>query len=189
MKKLKFVFMLAVISVLAFSCSKENKKSNSGPEISDLVPKGEIVPVAQRQKTLTGFDTSATLRVRADAQKWWRTVKGEAIMFKNSCGGSIRRDDLEADTTHYHAFYPNGEIWVREGASAAPIKKGTWKWTNANQNAVKVVIDDEEPDPDFDNVYTITWLNDNNLVYVATIKHSENGCSAAVNVYIQFSKE
>ena len=53
----------------------------------------------------------------------------------------------------------------------------------------KVVIDDEEPDPDFDNVYTITWLNDNNLVYVATIKHSENGCSAAVNVYIQFTKE
>ena len=61
--------------------------------------------------------------------------KREAIMFKNLVG-SIRRDDLGSRHNTLSCFYPNGEIWIREELHAAPIKKGTWKWTDANQNAV-----------------------------------------------------
>jgi len=196
---MKFLFMLTAIAVLTFGCSKDdnngNGQSDSDATISDLVPRGEIVPLKERQKALTGFDESESAGARIQGeQKWWETIGGKSILFNVVCSGikgNTSTEDLEIDETpHYHAFYPNGEIWEKEG-SEEPSKTGTWEWTDANKNAVKVTIDDDDDNPEIttDNIYKITYLNADNLVYVTSLKYAEDNCKADVNIYIQFKAE
>lgn len=192
MKTFKLFAMITAIALFTFSCKKDNEIIDTGSKISALVPKGTIVPIAERHITLTGLSEGAALKIEKGG-RWWKIKDGaKVVAFNVVCSGQKVADEVTTadldDDRFYISFSNNGDIMkstTADGANA--IKEGTWKWKNANKDAIEITSEDEdEPGETNVSVYYLTWLDNDNLVYVYVDgKFPSENCTGNINVYIQ----
>ncbi len=199
MKTFKLFAMITAIALFTFSCKKDDDNQH-GPHdetstISELVPKGTIVPLSERNATLTGSNESTAARTTA-TQKWWELEESaHVITFNVVCDGVSVPDNhsfepLDEDDRRFVAFSNNGNILqskTSDGTGA--IVTGTWKWVDENKNAIEITSEDEdEPGETNVTVYQLTWLDSANLVYVYIGDISDgisSSCTGGMNVYVQ----
>lgn len=163
MKKL-FLFknkaLALFLMLLIAACSSDD----GGSSPLDGVPSGEIVPVAERQKTLTGFEEGDAPR-NVSTQKWWKYIKWYV---KYSCGGETEEESEDGEG-EYFAFYPDGTLYMKDYLGGTPYFHSNWEWTDSSKSKIRLSNDGES------QVYQVTELNANAAVYAAA--HSEEGCT------------
>ncbi len=164
MKTLKIKkLVIIMLTFIAFtSCSKDDD-SNENTNFEN-VPSGEIVELALRAKVLTGYNNANPNSKNNEQQKWWKHKKS-SLSYNDSCG--VEDEEYVQENT-YFAFYPTGEIYVKEGANGEPTNSNyTWSWVNsATKN--KIYFQGNE--------LTFTELWDSRLVIAGYF--SEGNCSA-----------
>lgn len=148
MKTFKLFAIITAIACITFSCKKDDNKiddggGGGGSKISSLVPKGTIVPLAQRHITLTGIDEGASLRIEKGG-KWWKIKDGAKIVsFNIVCSGqkvedNVKTEELDEDEGPYISFYNNGDIMKSFSSDGGnEVKEGTWRWKDANKDAIR----------------------------------------------------
>ena len=157
--KTKLLLVMLIVVTIFSSCSKDDDGDESSNGL-DGVPSGEIVAKNLRNITLTGFNE---LSRNEGSQKWWRfNVVSE--MWNGNCD----EDDYIGEGFGYLALYPNGESWQKNSIGGEPYFAQNWQWSNGNKTALYL-------NGETDIAFTITYLNDDNVVYGYNI--SAGGCS------------
>lgn len=158
MKLIKYVFILLLICETALlSCSKDD---SGGPNFGNA-PTGEIVPVAQRDLVLTGYDI--TNRNDPTTQKWWRHI-ASVVDFGSGCGDN--EDEEYTYTNVYLGFTPEGKVYRKTGIDGSPVDTGnTWEWTSASKD--KMIFQGVE--------FTLTELW--NIRLTIASDQSQSGCN------------
>lgn len=194
MKSLKLFAMITAVALFTFSCKKDdNKKSETEKGISSLVPRGTIVPVAERNAALTGSNDITGARTTA-TNKWWEIQDGaHMITFNVVCSGIKVPDheeveEIDVEDGAYISFAANGDILQSKTSDGAnPQKTTTWKWENEKKDAILITGMDEETHESKTIKYTLTWLDGENLVYVYStndVSLFSPGCSSGTfNLY------
>lgn len=162
MKKIKLV---AIVLAAAFftNCTKENNDitntSYSG------VPSGEIVPVEERSKVLTG--SSELLKSSNLTLIYWSFKSSKAIV--SGCSDAGTYDILEEvdEDLPQVAFSPDGTFYAKSN-NVSEINVGTWVW--ADENKTGIILSSYG-----DVVFTFTALNENQVVYASN--QNAEGCS------------
>ena len=164
MKITKFFILVAVIGTFSFCSSSDDSES------LDNVPNGEIVPIEQREITLTGFSEN---QQSGESQKWWTHVVTKVVLSgPDECG-----ENQTINNQGYFAFYTNGGLYYKSSSSSSPISAGSWEWANSNKTSILVSNQSGEQD------FSVTYLNDSNVVYGSV--QSQGPCSATT--YEQFN--
>ena len=169
---IKLLFFVALTASVLFSCSKDDDGGND--PFAD-VPKGEIVPVEERNQTLTGFSEQRN----NDEQVWWKHVISTVDI---DCGeDSDYWEEIFEDS--YVAFKPDGQIYSRNGVDGEEYASGTtWEWENEDKDAV---IIDLWGDGTQSAVFELRELNDGGVVY-ASLQSEGSNCTAVT--WDQFKK-
>lgn len=171
-KLFKNIGLLLFFGLTLIACSSDDSKGGGSPNYLENVPKGEIVPTAQRFVTLTGYEESAATKstsataLSADSQKWWK-YKDAAFEYK--CDGEHEIEELEEDGSYY-AFYPNGKIYYKYGVTGTPIAHHGWEWTDSSKSKIRIITNDGES-----VIFEFTELNSKTVVYASY--QSEGNCS------------
>lgn len=163
---LRKVFMLLFFVTVVASCSSDDGGSS---DYLANVPKGEIVPVAERYRTLTGFDEGSSPNPRisnTESQKWWKYIYGEVTY---NCEGENETDEIE-ENGNYYAFSPNGKMYYKYGQEGTPVEYNDWEWANSSKSKIRITNQWGET-MDFE----LTELNDDGVVYASY--QSAQGCS------------
>ncbi|OSY88994.1 hypothetical protein WH52_04860 [Tenacibaculum holothuriorum] len=164
LQKTKSIFVLLMLTGLIFSCSSDDDIASNGLE---GVPKGEIVPVGERNEALTGFSGKSI----NGSQKWWSHAITK-VTVTGGCDG-----DVEVKETGFFAFYKDGGLYVRTTKDGTPVKGGEWKWEDDNKDAVIVTANGNT------QKFTVTYLNSSNVVYASV--QTQGPCTATT--YEQFN--
>ncbi|WP_158960311.1 hypothetical protein [Myroides fluvii] len=152
------LILLLGLTIVACSSSDDNGGSED-VKFLENVPKGEIVPTAQRFMTLTGYDENATTKAmattafNAGAQKWWSKVKIGAVY-------GTEKTEHQADYLFW-AFYPNGKIYFKYLPGDTPIEYADWRWTDSSKS--KVTLSFSTHDEELE--YKFTELNSSGFIY------------------------
>lgn len=166
-KLFKSVFLFLLGTALLTSCSKDD---DGGDKFAG-VPKGEIVPVAQRHETLTGFAETAGRGVpKSGSLVWWKQIESKVDYH---CGDY--EDESYAQDNLYVAFNPDGNIYYRIGTEGEGSPYNEWEWKDSNKNSI--IVDGEE--------FELRELNANAVVY-ASYQSQSSDCYAIT--WEQFSK-
>src|SRR5690554_2441435 len=161
---LRKVFMSLLFITVVVSCSSDD---GGNSDYLANVPKGEIVPVAERQRALTGFDEDVAPRSsNTETQKWWKYIYGEVTY---NCEGENETDEIE-ESGYYYAFFPNGKMYYKIGEEGTPNAYNDWEWANSSKSKLQIT-DQWGETLDFE----LTELNDDSVVYASY--QSEQGCS------------
>lgn len=153
---IKLLFFVALTASVLFSCSKDDDGGND--PLAD-VPKGEIVPVEQRDQVLTGF---SELR-NNDEQVWWKHVISTVDI---DCGEESDYWEDEFEDT-YIAFKPDGQIYAKYGIDGDEYSSGeTWEWENEDKDAIITQ----------GVTFELTELNDTGVIYASV--QGESNCTA-----------
>ncbi|MCO5248127.1 MAG: hypothetical protein M9887_04155 [Chitinophagales bacterium] len=202
MKTVKFLTLITAIALLTFSCKKDGNETKggggipSGLKVSPLVPTGKIVPVGERQFVLTGFSTGGDLRA-ADSQKWWEVTDGKIIMFDLKCAGQSfpdQSDDITGDDERFHAFSPDGKIFLKGNISDEPsLSDATWKWHDSKKDAFDITNFDPTTNKTETIIYYLTQLDEDHVTYVGfptleDVGMSSADCNGNVNIYVNCKK-
>lgn len=161
----KLILFYLFACFLIISCG-----SPTGPSIDnnllDGVPSGEIVPVEEREATLTGLTMSKSTESSAsESQKWWNHVVTKIDV--QNCEGY--EDMEESYDDYYFAFKPEGKLYFKVGADGTEYEATTWEWSDGSKSGI--VLGDY-PDVEFE----FTMLNENEVVYASV--QQEGSCRA-----------
>ncbi|TDS65083.1 hypothetical protein [Myroides indicus] len=166
-KLLKNIGLILFLGLVTTACSSsDDNKGGKGSNLLENVPKGEIVPEAQRFITLTGYDENVAVKsnsatvLNADSQKWWRMEKSGVIYWYE---GKYETDVEDGDFTYY-AFYPNGKLYARYTLEDTPIEYASWRWIDSSKSKIGVKTSFTE-----ELVYEITELNSFGVTYAHII--------------------
>lgn len=151
---IKLLFFITLTASVLFSCSKDD---GGNDPLAD-VPKGEIVPVEERDQALTGFSELKN----AEIQIWWKHIISTIDI---DCGEESDYIEEELENT-YFAFKPDGQIYYRQGVDGEEYPYEFWEWENADKDAIITQ----------GVVFELTELNDTGLVYASA--QGESGCTA-----------
>lgn len=157
---LKALFLFVLGASLLTACSKDD--GDGGDKFAG-VPSGEIVPVAQRHETLTGYAENAGRGVEnTGTQKWWESVN--SFVEYHCQGESDEIDNTQAGV--YYAFKNDGKIYYKVGMEGTEYPHHSWEWKDSNKNAIVIQGVDFE----------LRELNDGGVVYASY--QEEQGCYA-----------
>lgn len=164
-------FFLLITLFLVISCSESDDNLE---KLSDA-PTGEIINITLRDFILTGNNATASKQSESTiSQKWWNH-KVSSFNYSNSkCG-----QNYKVNNTGHFAFTHNGEILVKLYKNSESKIGGYWKWTSNNKEAISITHLGRE-----EKVFTITYLNDNNIVYSSSNQEEED---CYVSIYEQFN--
>ncbi|MEX0722044.1 MAG: hypothetical protein WD059_15310 [Balneolaceae bacterium] len=160
------IISLFVLSIVIFSCGSP---TGSSYDVFEGVPTGEIVPVEERDETLTGIESASAnkqMSTSANAQKWW-LQKISKIEYSGCL--DAEDEDITLDNT-YFAFKPDGDMYIKVGEDGTEQNATSWEWTDESKSAIELEL---YPDVEFE----LTSLNDDELVY-ASLQEGEQGCKA-----------
>lgn len=168
---LKNMGLVLFLGLTAVACSSDDNKDSGESDHFKNVPKGEIVSVEKRFVTLTGYEENTVVAksvstLNADTQKWWKYLEA---YFEYECDGEYEKEKLEEDGTYY-AFYPNGKIYYKSGATGTPVPHHSWAWVDDTKLKVKIT-----PSEGSSAIFEFTELNSKSVVYASY--QSEHGCN------------
>ncbi|MFC0604828.1 hypothetical protein [Winogradskyella pulchriflava] len=166
--KLPQLFIVAIFSIVAFSCSSDDGDNDSSS--IEGVPSGEIVPTELRNEALTGFFSETP--IDGETQKWWTHIISNFDFSSDECG-----DDFSIEDQGFIAFYPDGNYYQKFSIGGNPSQLGSWEWSNSSHSRITVYTQGLEQE------FTVTYLNEDNVVYGSV--QSASGCS--VTTYEQFN--
>jgi hypothetical protein len=172
-KYYKNLFLVLFIAAAFTACNKDDDESDKYPG----VPKGSIVPIAERAFVLTGADDpdlKATDDVFSD-YKFWTFKSSKA--FVSGCGENEEidlLDELGGDVPDI-AFAPNGNIMVKDGDDVYD-SYSDWEWADADKTGI---ILDKFPNVTFE----FTALNEHQVVYASIQTVTYEDCDYKVITY------
>lgn len=161
MKAMKF-FKVAAILFLGFTLTTSCSKDDDGGDNDKFagVPKGEIVPLAEREQVLTGYD--GTEGRGFTEKKWW---KQDVAKVDYHCAG-YEDEDLGQENIYY-AFAHDGTMYYKVGVEGEAYSYNTWEWEDSDKDAI--VVDGV--------VFDFRELNEDTIVY-ASYQEQNSSCYA-----------
>lgn len=175
MRQITFILIgLFTISTLFIACKKDVEVDPGEPSLAEQfpgVPIGTIVPVEEREATLTR--TASAFKSTNEINYW---VFSESKIKVTGCGESETIDNLEGldPSSLKIAFGADYIVYVMN--NGVPGEAGGWQWSDPSTK--NGIILDKYPEVTF----TFTALNENEVVYASKQSGALEECSSVTAI-------
>lgn len=162
MRKTTFLKLIVLAVLILTACSKED---NSSGDLMSTVPKGEIVPIDQRERVLIGYNASSdseTAKSMVVDQVWWNHKISKMTI---DCGEESDETSEEHEDL-YMAFKPDGVMYAKMGLDGTEYPSQEWEWASSKKEAINIM----------DVSFKFTELNTGAVTFASL--QGEPGCQA-----------